>query len=166
MATQARDENHHPSGGLGAGVGLSPSTNGTAENDSPSRREIDSVARFLPRFSLRTLAIVVTLICAYFGAWGPTRKFATAQPATLRFADDRELLTTDQSDEMNEHMRDALRKKSCLVLSQRMSAPAPLILARKETKHDLKLKADIANKRCYYLWLFGPKVRLPIESDW
>lgn len=32
--------------------------------------------RFLPRFSLRTLAIVVTLICTYFGAWEATRKYA------------------------------------------------------------------------------------------
>ena len=29
----------------------------------------------LPRFSLRTLAIVVTLVCAYFGAWEATRKY-------------------------------------------------------------------------------------------
>ena len=25
--------------------------------------------RFRPRFSVRTLAIFVTLVCAYFGAW-------------------------------------------------------------------------------------------------
>ena len=29
-----------------------------------------------PRFSLRTLAVVVTLICAYFAAWGLTKKAA------------------------------------------------------------------------------------------
>ena len=28
-----------------------------------------------PRFSVRTLAIVVTLVCAYFAAWGPTKKY-------------------------------------------------------------------------------------------
>jgi hypothetical protein len=31
--------------------------------------------RFRLRFSLRTLAIVVTLICAYFGAWEATKRF-------------------------------------------------------------------------------------------
>ena len=29
-----------------------------------------------PRFSLRTLAILVTLICAYFAAWEATKKAA------------------------------------------------------------------------------------------
>ena len=38
--------------------------------------------RFRPRFTLRTLAIVVTLICAYFGAWEFTRgKFGPESPA-------------------------------------------------------------------------------------
>src|SRR5687767_11643873 len=30
--------------------------------------------RWMPRFSLRTLAIVVTLVCAYFAAWEPTKR--------------------------------------------------------------------------------------------
>src|SRR5688572_5312529 len=30
--------------------------------------------RFRPRFSIRTLAIVVTLVCAYFGAWEATKR--------------------------------------------------------------------------------------------
>jgi hypothetical protein len=32
-----------------------------------------------PRFSLRTLAIVVTLVCAYFGAWEATKRWGIAQ---------------------------------------------------------------------------------------
>jgi hypothetical protein len=28
-----------------------------------------------PRFSLRTLAILVTLVCAYFGAWELTKRY-------------------------------------------------------------------------------------------
>jgi hypothetical protein len=30
-----------------------------------------------PRFSLRTLAILVTLVCAYFGAWEATKRSTT-----------------------------------------------------------------------------------------
>ena len=33
--------------------------------------------RFRPKFSIRTLAIFVTLVCAYFGAWEATKKYAT-----------------------------------------------------------------------------------------
>ena len=30
--------------------------------------------RFRPRFSIRTLAIVVTLVCMYAACWGPTKR--------------------------------------------------------------------------------------------
>jgi hypothetical protein len=32
------------------------------------------VMRFLPRFSIRTLAIFMTLVCAYFGSWEATKQ--------------------------------------------------------------------------------------------
>ena len=31
--------------------------------------------KFRPRFSVRTLAIFVTLVCAYFGAWEATKRY-------------------------------------------------------------------------------------------
>jgi hypothetical protein len=34
------------------------------------------------RFSLRTLAILVTLVCAYFGAWEATKRYGVPQPET------------------------------------------------------------------------------------
>jgi hypothetical protein len=34
-----------------------------------------------PRFSVRTRAIVVTLVCAYFGAWEATKKWGVPPPA-------------------------------------------------------------------------------------
>ena len=34
--------------------------------------------RFRPRFSIRTLAIVVTLVCCYAACWGPTKKVGVA----------------------------------------------------------------------------------------
>ena len=30
--------------------------------------------RFRPRFSIRTLAIIVTLVCCYAACWGPTNR--------------------------------------------------------------------------------------------
>src|SRR5262245_4802957 len=32
-----------------------------------------------PRFGLRTLAILVTLVCAYFGAWETTKKYGVTK---------------------------------------------------------------------------------------
>lgn len=31
--------------------------------------------RFRPRFSIRTLAILITLVCCYAACWGPTKKW-------------------------------------------------------------------------------------------
>lgn len=36
--------------------------------------------RFRPRFSIRTLAILVTLVCAYFGAWEATKRWGVEKP--------------------------------------------------------------------------------------
>ena len=39
-----------------------------------------------PRFTLRTLAIVVTLICAYFPAWQATKEYGCSQLSKIGFA--------------------------------------------------------------------------------
>ena len=36
-----------------------------------------------PRFSVRTLAIFVTLVCVYLGAWAATKKYRSQQTAIL-----------------------------------------------------------------------------------
>lgn len=40
--------------------------------DMPCETMMTKNDSFRPRFSLRTLAILVTLACAYFGAWEAT----------------------------------------------------------------------------------------------
>jgi hypothetical protein len=35
----------------------------------------DKVKRWRPRFSIRTLVIVVTLVCCYAACWGPTKRW-------------------------------------------------------------------------------------------
>jgi hypothetical protein len=37
------------------------------------------------RFSVRTLAIVVTLVCAYLGAWEATKKWGVASKAYIPY---------------------------------------------------------------------------------
>ncbi len=40
--------------------------------------------RFRPRFTVRTLAILVTLVCVYFGAWGATKRYGVRDVVTQR----------------------------------------------------------------------------------
>jgi hypothetical protein len=41
------------------------------------------MTKWRPRFSVRTLAIVVTLVSAYFGTWDATERFAEIELDTL-----------------------------------------------------------------------------------
>lgn len=40
-----------------------------------SRGEEEKAKRWRPRFSVRTLVILVTVVCAYFGAWEATKRY-------------------------------------------------------------------------------------------
>ncbi len=44
--------------------------------------------RVYPRFSVRTLAIFVTLACAYFACWGPTKRPAATRQSTNNWTSD------------------------------------------------------------------------------
>ncbi len=100
---------------------------------------------FRPRFSVRSLAIVVTLICVYLGAWDATQKYG---------------VETIQS-------QFSLPIGHCTTLNQNYS-PAPLILARQECDWVVVFgELPETQNRCwrYYVWLFGLKIKLPFESQ-
>jgi hypothetical protein len=94
--------------------------------------------RFRPRFSVRALAIFVTLVCIYFGTWELTRQKAESENWSLRVG------KYSSSDEY--------------------SSPLPLILSRHDTGISYvggKLLAKwTSHGTHYYLWLFGPKFKL------
>ena len=95
---------------------------------------------FRPRFSLRTLVIVVILICLYLGAWEATKRYAVPLYGT----------PVNQV----QYFGDA-------------SSPAPCIVAMKHKnpriRHDGNLMI-LDCKTCYYVWLLGPTIKLPFES--
>ena len=100
-----------------------------------------------PRFSLRTLAIVATLVCAYFGAWPVTVKYGVPQqiPQIPRWQTKKDYLVNADS-------------------------PAPLIIRQDIVVFQYPatiqgLKATDF-KRQYYLWLGVTKIKLPYESSW
>ena len=100
--------------------------------------EPNKTRRFRFRFSLRTLFIFMTLVGAYFGAWEVTKLYGLNSSGEVFDYDER--------------------------------SPAPFIIARDEVAPGSKrigrnriLYGDFRYRR-YYLWLFGPRFRLPFEG--
>ena len=101
--------------------------------------------RFRPTFSVRTLAIFVTLACAYFGAWEATKKYG--QPR------------------LSETL---VNRMASFSGSFFMRTPAPFLIAADE--HDPAVSRLYGNKvepyvRRYYFWFFGLIVQLPPETN-
>ena len=105
--------------------------------------------RWRPRFSLRTFAIIVTLVCGYFACWGPTQR-AAEQSANFTFHFVPDMGTIHISG--HPHARR-------IVIA---TAPVPLIIRADE----VDINPRFACPRRYYLWLFGTQFKLPFESVW
>ncbi len=111
--------------------------------------------RWRPRFSLRTLVIVVTLVCCYAACWGPTK--------TRGIEDVREYVGKRH----REHMRLTHRVPGSGTMQFRYfqtsgywpneSVSAPLIVGVNEWSDP--------RQRKYYFWLFGYVVKLPYERE-
>ena len=94
------------------------------------------MTRFRPRFSVRTLAIFVTLVCAYFGAWEATKRFGVPKG--------------------NVGHRSLGDAYAAVINAW---SPVPFLIICNETS-----PFDDDSQR-YYLWLFGPTIKLPFESE-
>lgn len=100
-----------------------------------------------PRFSVRTLAVVVTLVCAYFGAWEATKK---------------QILSEEESYSQIDRFEPRVWDRRCII---------PLLISQNQTVSGPKNWEEyhrgirFKEARCYYLWILGPKIRLPFESS-
>lgn len=92
--------------------------------------------RLRPCFSLRTLAIVVTLACLYFGAWEATKRWGLPKIVKLD------------------------RENTVVMIA---SSPAACVIWRVEGDEN---NPNAGLTKCYYLWLFGPSIELPYNSKW
>ena len=102
--------------------------------------------RFRPRFSVRTLVIVVTLVRCYAACWGPTKRRGV--------------------DDVGEHVRPtpvySSGTMSILYFQQtglwpNSSAVAPLIVGINTWQ--------APGQRKYYFWFFGYVAKLPWERE-
>ena len=90
------------------------------------------------RFTLRTLAIVVTLVCCYAACWGPTKKWG---PTALGGGEYTVAVAP-------------------LIVETANSPPynsALVVFPNGETA--------ISGRRYYYVWFFGHVTKLPFERD-
>ena len=88
------------------------------------------------RVSLRTLAILVTLTCAYFGAWEATKRYGVnIEPLKDPFSS----LTDTRS-------------------------PAAFIVSEDNSVY-VGTRKNLRQRRTYYRWFFGLTFKTPFEAE-
>ncbi len=108
--------------------------------------------RFRPRFSIRTLAIVLTLVCCYAACWGPTKTRGV-----------RDVYSHTSVNGVASGYRAA-------------SAAAPLVVGINDSPQRMSVVSSsgipaygvamsVTTKRHYYFWFFGYVAKLPYERE-
>jgi hypothetical protein len=117
------------------------------------------------RFSIRTLAIVVAFFCAYLSTWESTRRFAASHRKHVLSPNGIELFSLKDPNVI-EKMSAHLKTKSSFIDVADCWSPAPLVIARMETDAETMPLRSIRRRVRYYLWFFGPMLKLPFEWEW
>ncbi|HUG67167.1 MAG TPA: hypothetical protein VMM76_05425 [Pirellulaceae bacterium] len=99
-----------------------------------------STKRWRPRFSVRTLVIVVTLVCCYAACWGPTKTRGVANVAD-RIEGEFYCIPLTNSGKLE------MRASSTIVV--------PFVVQHEYPN----------GTRHFYFWLFGYVAKLPIERE-
>ena len=97
----------------------------------------DKPKRWRPRFSVRTLVILVTLLCCYAACWGPTKR---------------------------DGVTDVLDQSHIWTYDESGAVVAPLIVRQRELNPDVN-DLGISDAWCYYFWFFGYVAKLPWERE-
>ena len=95
--------------------------------------------RWRPRFSVRTLVILVTLVCCYVACWGPTKTWGVR--------------------DVEEYDSRLLRLFGSRVDEAWESPIVPLIISSEDNGN-----SNLTTRR-YYFWFFGYVAKLPYERD-
>ena len=117
----------------------------------PMTSQHDKAKRWRPRFSVRTLVVVVTLVCCYAACWGPTKRRGVDD--VKRGPDERYRRWVQEYKAKNDQPWYILDKR------HDVSVIAPLFL-RLRTETVLRGPRDT-----YYFWFFGYVAKLPYERE-
>ena len=101
--------------------------------------------RWRPRFSLRTLVIVLTLICVYFGAWDATKRFGIPAVSKVAETDNGEFLLP------------------VLTADSRLPFCVTVVQEKKPKDRGYPVLAFQYGYRRDYIWIFGWVVHLRDE---
>ena len=106
--------------------------------------------RWRPRFSLRTLVVLVTLVCGYFGCWEITKRFGISDIVH------RDYVLHGLSDD------EELQVVKTLSLEGVVSSPSPFVVSNQTT---FNRHFPFTGGRIYYFWFFGYVAELPYERE-
>jgi len=104
----------------------------------------DKAKWWRPRFSVRTLAVAITLVCCYFGAWDATKRWgipAGGDPTT-------DAMVIFGREPTNTRRIDTV------------TSPLPFVIRCDEYEPPTYCPTR------YYVWVFGLMVKLPFETTW
>jgi hypothetical protein len=101
-----------------------------------------------PSFSLKTLSIVVTLVCCYVACWGPTK--SQGEEDVFRY----EFGITDEDSSVTDWIRSSDTK-----------AAIPLVVGVDSEELAYLWSTKNPPRRHFYFWFFGYVKKLPFELD-
>ena len=117
--------------------------------------------RFRPRFSIRTLVIVVTLICMFAACWGPTKRYGIpAVTKSLPIVSEQTLAHHDGiTVAVIGHVYDEPSVLAPFVVSVRRYMNAYL------DEDAVVLVPEEPDGSVFYFWFFGYVAKLPYERE-
>ena len=118
----------------------------TSQHDKPKR--------WRPRFSIRTLVIVVTLVCCYAACWGPMKTQGV-----------QDVLQRASGVGGQYHFVAATTMTSSGNFIWYGDATARLPLIAEVLVIENTTVGDVSTRR-YYFWFFGYVAKLPFEREW
>ena len=102
-----------------------------------------------PSFSLKTLAIGVTLVCRYVACWGPTK--SQGEEDVFRY----EFGITDDDSAVSEWTRSTSDTKAAM----------PLVVGVDSRELAYSWSTQNPPRRHFYFWFFRYVTKLPFELD-
>ena len=103
--------------------------------------------RFRPRFSIRTLVFLITLVCCYAACWGPTKKRGVPD---VRKHSNHIAIEYDIGD-----------PEILAITPLLLRTDMPLVL---RTSYGVTIEPN-SRVRSYYFWFFGYVAKLPYERE-